>query len=126
VGTGEMRVVSDAGPLVHLAEIESLPLLSIFEGLHIPEAVWLETVGQERVSQTDVLGLGNVQRHTLSQTEVTRFIEKNNLAKLHVGERECLYLCRQIGVPVLLTDDLAVRVGQTTATDAGWVIGGRG
>jgi len=104
-----MRVVADAGPLVHLAEIESLPLLSIFESLYIPEAVWLETVGQERVSQTDVLGLGNVQRHTLSQTEVTRFIEKNNLEKLHVGERECLYLCRQIGVSVLLTDDLAVR-----------------
>jgi predicted nucleic acid-binding protein len=28
---------------------------------------------------------------------------------LHDGERECLYLCQQIGVPTLLTDDLAVR-----------------
>ena len=28
---------------------------------------------------------------------------------LHSGEWECLYLCRQIGVPTLLTDDLAVR-----------------
>jgi len=30
VGTERIRVVSGAGPLVHLAEIECLPLLSIF------------------------------------------------------------------------------------------------
>lgn len=109
MGTEGIGVVSDAGPLVHLAEIGCLSLLSVFESLHIPEAVWLETVGQERVSGPGVLGLGNVQRHTLSQAEITRFVERNNLEKLHIGERECLYLCRQISIPVLLTDDLAVR-----------------
>jgi len=47
--------VSDAGPLAHLTEIEYLSLLSILKSLHIPEAVWLETVGQERVSGIEQL-----------------------------------------------------------------------
>jgi len=109
VGTEEIGVVSDAGPLIHLAEIGCLSLLSVFKSLHIPEAVWLETVGRERVPGPDVLGLGNVQRHTFSQAEIIRFVERNNLERLHTGEQECLYVCRQIGIPVLLTDDLAVR-----------------
>ncbi len=41
--------------------------------------------------------------------EVEQFIQENGLDDLHRGERECLFLCRQIGVTVLLTDDMAVR-----------------
>jgi predicted nucleic acid-binding protein len=55
------------------------------------------------------LKLSNVERHNLSQSDVTRFVENNNLKDLHSGERECLYLCNQIDVSILLTDDLAVR-----------------
>jgi predicted nucleic acid-binding protein len=101
--------VADAGPLIHLNDIGCLTLLRIFETLHIPDAVWSETVGQARVSQTDILGLGNVRQHSLPQEDVTQFIQKNGLEDLHTGERECLYLCQQAGVPILLTDDLAVR-----------------
>jgi predicted nucleic acid-binding protein len=109
VGASGIAVVSDAGPLIHLAEIECLSLLSLFERLHIPGAVWRETVGQARVSGSDILEVGNVQQHTLSVIAVDRFVAQHRLEKLHSGERECLYLCRQIGVSVLLTDDLAVR-----------------
>lgn len=63
----------------------------------------------DRVPRDDVLKLSTVQRHTLSQSEVTRFTQENSLEDLHDGERECLYLCQQIGVSILLTDDLAVR-----------------
>ena len=101
--------VADAGPLIHLAEIGGLPLLRIFDTLHIPDAVWSETVEQDRVLQADVFGLSIVQRHTLLQSEVTQFIRENGLEKLHAGECESLYLCHRIGVPILLTDDLAVR-----------------
>ncbi|HAZ31441.1 MAG TPA: hypothetical protein DCY61_01870, partial [Dehalococcoidia bacterium] len=48
-----------------------LPFLCIFETLHIPDAVWSETVEQGRTPQADVLRLNNVQRHTLFQSEVT-------------------------------------------------------
>lgn len=109
MGTGEVSAVSNAGPLTHLTEIDCLSLLCIFESLHIPDAVWSETVEKGRTLQASILKLGHIQRHTLSQVEVTRFIQGNSLEELHAGEHECLYLCRQIGVPVLLTDDLAVR-----------------
>ena len=64
MGPGAVNVaVVDAGPLIHLTEIGCLSLLRIFDTLHIPDAVWSETVGQGRVSQGDVLGLDIVQRH---------------------------------------------------------------
>jgi predicted nucleic acid-binding protein len=53
--------------------------------------------------------LGHVQRHTVSQAEVTSFITEHGWENLQAGERECLYLCQQVGVPLLLTDDLTVR-----------------
>jgi len=109
VGTGSISAVSDAGPLIHLAEIDCLSLLSILESLHIPDAAWSEATELGRTPPADILRLGNVQRHTLSQAKVTRFIQRNSLEELHTGERECLYLCQQINVPLLLTDDLAVR-----------------
>ena len=101
--------VADAGPLIHLDEIGGLALLRIFQTLHIPDAVWVETVGQGRVARQDVVGLRSVRRHTLSQLDVARFMEENGLKALHDGERECLCLCKQAGVSILLTDDLAVR-----------------
>jgi len=58
MGFGAVNVaVVDAGPLIHLTEIGCLSLLRIFDILHIPDAVWSETVGQGRAPQDDVLGL---------------------------------------------------------------------
>lgn len=101
--------VADAGPLIHLYEIGCLSLLRIFEALHLPDAVWKKTVEQQRVEAAEVLGLGNVRRHTLLQAQVSRFIRENDLKELQAGEAECLHLCKLTGAPILLTDDLAVR-----------------
>ena len=110
MGTGRVNLaVVDTGPLIHLTEIGCLLLLRIFDVLHIPDAVWSETVGQGRVPQGHVLELGIVQRHTLSQRDLTRLTQEKGFEELQDGERECLYLCQQEGVSVLLTDDLAVR-----------------
>lgn len=101
--------VVDAGPLIHLTEVGGLHFLSIFDTLHIPNAVWTETVGRGRVLAGDVLGLGIVQRHNLFESAVAIFAQENDLEDLQDGEQECLCLCRQIGVTTLLTDDMAVR-----------------
>jgi hypothetical protein len=39
VGTGELKAIADAGPLIHLAEIGCLRFLNSFDVLHIPDAV---------------------------------------------------------------------------------------
>jgi len=110
VGAGEIEAaVADAGPLIHLTEIGCLSLLHIFQTLHISSAVWRETVGEGRVPATSILQLEKVEQHTLPDVSLARFIRENKLGGLHKGEQESLYLCRQIGVPLLLTDDLAVR-----------------
>ncbi len=40
---GMSVAVADAGPLIHLHEIDRLSLLQLFALLHIPDAVWQET-----------------------------------------------------------------------------------
>ena len=109
MGNENITVISDAGPLIHLAEINCLPFLSLFEKLHIPDAVWLETVGKGRIQATEVLDLDNVQRHSLPQSDIVQFIANHQLKDIHTGERECLCLCQQLNISTLLTDDLAVR-----------------
>ena len=109
MGRGRLTAVTDAGPLIHLTEIGCLHILSIFGNLHLPEAVWTETVECGRTSAEDLLKLSTVERHNVPRSDITQFVGINNLKDLHSGECECLYLCRQIGVSILLTDDLAVR-----------------
>lgn len=47
MGPGQdLFAVADAGPLIHLNQIDQLPLLGVFSRVDIPTAVWAETVGQ--------------------------------------------------------------------------------
>lgn len=57
--------VADAGPLVHLAEIDSLQLLAALDQLHVPETVYeelesggvpsgMKSLSYERVSLEDL------------------------------------------------------------------------
>jgi predicted nucleic acid-binding protein len=101
--------VTDAGPLIHLTEVGCLELVHIFDILHLPDAVWFETVERGRVPSDVLQKLHVVRRHTIPDTAVERFVQENGLAHLQAGERECLYLRQHINVPTLLTDDLAVR-----------------
>ena len=110
MGSGEVNAaVADAGPIIHLGEIGCLFVLKVFGVVHIPNSVWEETVGRERVQETDVSSLNNVRMHTVSPAYLSQFVRDNNLGGLQAGEVECLCLCREMNVAVLLTDDLAVR-----------------
>jgi len=101
--------VADAGPLIHLAEVDALDLLRIFETLHLPAAVWREAVAYGRVRETALLDLGNLQRLNVPQAKVSLFAQEHGLGSLQAGELESLCLCQELGVLLLLTDDLAVR-----------------
>jgi predicted nucleic acid-binding protein len=109
VGAGKLNAVLDAGPLIHLSEIGCLRLLNHFDALHVPDAVWAETVERGRVAEADFAILKNIQRHRLNGFQVKDFIEKMNLQGLHAGDRECLFVCENHHLKVLLTDDMAVR-----------------
>lgn len=103
------EAVADAGPLIHLAEIDSLALLLTFDALHVPDAVWMECIRPGRVLDTALRRLNNLQHHFLEPAEVFEFVVSQNLTQLDVGEQEALCLSHKLGTSVLLTDDLAVR-----------------
>lgn len=100
-----VAAVSDAGPLIHLAEIDALDLLSAFEPLLIPTVVYEEIeTGGVPDGLTDL------------SYELVDADEKNvESAELDAGERAALAVANERDV-VLLTDDLAAR---QAASDAG-------
>ncbi|MFT4889846.1 MAG: putative nucleic acid-binding protein [Halobacteriales archaeon] len=99
-----LAAVSDAGPLIHLAEIDSLELLSVFDSLVIPETVYEEI---ERGNAPDWIS-------DLSY-ELVEAEEWTESEDLDAGERAALAVARDREL-VLLTDDLAAR---QAASDAG-------
>ena len=105
MGAGGLTAVADTGPLIHLAEIDHLPLLSTFDPLHVPNAVWREAERPATIRP----GLALARRHEIEAREVSQFAAGKKLERLQAGELEGLYLCSQLRVPIILTDDLAVR-----------------
>jgi predicted nucleic acid-binding protein len=100
-----LAAVSDAGPLIHLAEIDSLELLSAFDTLLIPETVYEEV---EAGGVPD--GISDLSYELVEADE--RSVESE---ELDAGERAALAVAREHEV-ILLTDDLAAR---KVASDAG-------
>ena len=91
MGDGKLKeAVADSGPLIHLSEIGCLQLLSLFDRLYVPNAVWFETVERDRLSERELSSATSIQRHTLSHGHVEQFITKYKIAGLHSGEQECL------------------------------------
>jgi predicted nucleic acid-binding protein len=61
------------------------------------------------VSEDRLAAEPNITRYSVPPSKLTDFISKYNFTDLHIGEQECLFLCQQRKIPLILTDDLAVR-----------------
>ncbi|MFC7028716.1 nucleic acid-binding protein [Halomicroarcula sp. GCM10025324] len=97
--------VSDAGPLIHLAEIDSLELLEAFDTLLVPETVYKEI---DAGGVPD--GLADLSYELVEADD-----SRAGAEKLDAGERAAIAVAIERGV-VLLTDDLAAR---QAASDVG-------
>jgi predicted nucleic acid-binding protein len=100
-----LAAVTDAGPLIHLAEIDSLELLSAFDTLLIPETVYGEI-------EAGGLPEGILD---LPYELVEADAHRSGVEELDAGERAAIAVAKEREV-VLLTDDLAAR---EAASDAG-------
>lgn len=100
-------VVCDAGPLIHLDELNCLGLLKDFTELIVPEAVWQEVElhrsGALYSTELTLQRRSCVFPSAEIDTLATLFI-------LHRGEKEALCLAHEIGNTLLLTDDTAARL----------------
>lgn len=104
-------IIADAGPLIHLDELDSLDLLNDFKQIMVPDAVWREVQIHRSASLQS------------SNTILLRSIVPNlspaidaltALYCLHSGEREALMLCKAYPLSTLLTDDTAARLAAKT------------
>ena len=108
VETAARVVVLDAGPLIHLDELNSPVLLDDYKQLLVPAAVWLE-VERHRPSLFRTPGL-NVSRVTPNGSCSLALVALSKLFPLHVGETQALQVAIEHGADLLFTDDTAARL----------------
>jgi predicted nucleic acid-binding protein len=100
---GPPLVVCDAGPLIHLDELEALDLLSDFAEVLVPNAVWTE-VERHRPGALSHPCL-TLQRITPGMPVPPELDALARIFSLHAGEWEALRVVLEYAPGLLLTDD---------------------
>lgn len=101
----KLVVVCDSGPIIHLAEVNSLKALKICKRVFIPQAVKDELEKNKvvkKVSGSKVLKLDKREKD-LSALISLKF-------GLGLGESEAIALCKSQKVKMFFTDDLDARI----------------
>jgi predicted nucleic acid-binding protein len=102
-----LLVVSDAGPLIHLGELEALECLADMGTILVPEAVVREvTVHRPDTLRSPLLGWKRVAVTLPIDKKLDYFSQALSLGD---GEREALQLLTLQRGSVFLTDDAAAR-----------------
>ena len=108
MANGEERlVVLDAGPIIHLDELQCLRLLAGFQALYIPSAVW-----QEIVHHRPELTLAQIPQAAILDPATAlppRLASAPDTAQLHPGEIAALALLLELENGLFLSDDDAAR-----------------
>jgi predicted nucleic acid-binding protein len=105
-------VVCDAGPLIHLDQLDNLDLLSDFSRLVVPDVVWRE-VEQHRPTALDQRTI-RLERLKPREGPSPELIAAHRLLVLHAGEAQALQLAQELTADLLLTDDSAARLAART------------
>jgi predicted nucleic acid-binding protein len=101
-------VVCDAGPLIHLDELESLDLLEGFAGILIPHQVQAEVVRHR--PQALVAPPFSWTLHEVEISTSPRFEALMSAFSLGLGEQAAITLMQSFPRAILLCDDAAARV----------------
>lgn len=103
------KAVADAGPLIHLAQINSFDVVGIIKTLVIPPAVFDEICvhdlpGQKEVRTSPFITVKSLEARAKDAAKVLA-VEYD----LGLGEAEAIALAKQEQIRLFLTDDLAAR-----------------
>ena len=108
--------VSDSTPLIYLAKIGRLSLLSgVFKSIYVPEAVFNEAVSQGKaLNMIDAFIIEKAVGDWIIMERVEpevdaeySFIDTNT--RLGAGEKEALKLCKQLGALYFIADNREAR-----------------
>ena len=95
------RGCSDTGPILHLKEVESISLLKLFS------QIFISVIVKEELFRYNVKSLPkNIKINEINNDQVILLSRKYDL---DIGESSILWLCRALGIPLILTDDLNAR-----------------
>lgn len=101
------KVVCDAGPLIHLDELDCLNLLGDFGAIIVPAAVRAEVERvRPSVFQNSAVSFKKIDVSEAKNPEVDVV---SMLYMLHPGEKEALIICQERN-GLFLTDDSAARL----------------
>ncbi len=100
------RAVSNAGPLIHMAEIHSLKAFSFCEKVLIPQEVYDELRKYEHA----VSGARFIAVRNLSEDSKNLVKRLSLTYELHLGEAAAITLAQQEGISLFFTDDLVARL----------------
>jgi predicted nucleic acid-binding protein len=100
-------VVVDAGPLIHLDELDCLDLVADLSPLVAPEVVWNEVrMHRPLLHPSRIPGLQVIPGHRNPSPRLAVFVDTLGL---DAGETAALTLAEQQGALMLLTEDSAAR-----------------
>jgi len=109
VGTTETpAVVCDAGPVIHLDELDALDLLGDFRQVMVPPAVWRE-VEHHRSSALSRPGVAFTRVAPQAEPDA-HFLALAHAFSLDAGERDAVLVAQEHPEALLLTDDAAARL----------------
>lgn len=100
--------ICDAGPLIHLDELDSLDLLSETAPILVPHTVWIETL-KHRPLLFSTKSI-HFKRVSPSESVPLVFETLSQVLTLHEGEKEALQIALEHPGATLLTDDTAARL----------------
>src|SRR5437016_13644880 len=89
-----LLVVCDAGPLIHLDQLDCLDLLTDFSRVVVPDAVWLE-VEQHRPSTLNQESVAFVRLKPKEEPS-PELISMYRLLALHAGEVQALQIAQEL------------------------------
>ena len=110
--TDLLLVICDAGPLIHLDELDSLSLLNDFSQVLVPEQVWQE-VEHHRSGALTQTGL-SFQQVSVTISVKPAFQTLVTALSLDLGEQAALSLMETYPQAIFLTDDAAARLAAVT------------
>jgi predicted nucleic acid-binding protein len=107
-----LLVVCDAGPLIHLDQLDCLDLLADFSRVVVPDFVWRE-VEHHRPTALDQKTT-RLERLKPREEPSAELISLHRLLALHAGELQALQLAQELAADFLLTDDSAAKLAAKT------------
>jgi len=102
---GKSSSVSDAGPFIHLDEVDKLSILSTFKNVKTTG----EVIAECHKIQAKIERLQNVEVSTIDSAGKNLAKYLINRYEIDLGEASALALCKQERVKLFLTDDLEAR-----------------